>query len=254
MDVIFRSYSSWWWLLVITVLLLGLFFLLGFLDSLMAVLKIRRRWRSGLQGSLRVIRILFEPVALGVWLAGLILINPVIHGILILAGTALIHTHVRNYLSGRIFLLENSLKEGGSLVLQGEKAEIVRMGRLGIKLRTEDGLQHIGYQDLANGGYVLASGSETGEFFNLLIRRVEPDKKHKAAPDLRDLLATSPYVDWSFEPVLVKDPEQVDLWRARIQLSTQTHLPELVQLLGEWGYDCSPTTQSSNGTSAPWKI
>ena len=135
MEDIFRSYSSWWWLLVLTAVLLGLYFTFGFFDNLIAVIKVRRGWRTSLRRTLRVVRITFEPLAIAIWTGTLILINPVIHGLLLLVGMALIHTHVRNYLSGRIFLLENSLREGAALMLQGEKGEIVRMGRLGMKIR-----------------------------------------------------------------------------------------------------------------------
>lgn len=243
-DGYIRAYSSWGWLLVITGVLIGLNLALGFFDNLIAALKIRRSLRTRLQRVLRIFRITFEPIAIAIWITTLVLINPIIHGSLMLVATVVIFNHIRNYLAGRLFLLENSIREGGSIMVRGKKGEIVRMGRLGIKVRLEEGLQHITYRELAEKGYMLASGSETGMFYKLRIQKQESSNGKHALIDLKDLLATSPYVDWSYEPEIAPVPEQAEHWTARLQLRKDTHLPELVELLAESGYQCSMPLQN----------
>ena len=163
METLITSTGSWWWLFLTAALLLGLYFLLEFGWRLVDGLKLRPGLRDFVRRWLWRGRIVYEPVAIGILVVAFVLINPFVHGIavgILIAGAFM---HFRNYLSGRMLRLENSLRIG-EVITSGEiEGVITRMGRLGIKLREGGGLRHVGYHQLVSEGYVLVSGSETGE-------------------------------------------------------------------------------------------
>lgn len=239
MDSLITSTGSWWLLLFTAAFLLGLFFLLEFCWRLVQALNLKPGPREFLHKWLWRTRIVYEPIAIGILVVAFVLINPLVHGIAATIVVAGAFPHFRNYLSGRLFRLENSLRMGEEINVGTVSGEVIRMGRLGIKVRESNGLHHIGYHRLVNDGYVLTSGSETGDFFNLLIKAENEEKAQNTEKVLISLFATAPYVDWAVRPeVVLADPDNAE-WSARVQLRAAGHLPELVRLLNEVGYMCN---------------
>ena len=224
--------------MLLSALLLGLYFLVEFAWRLVHVLRIRTGIRDFLRRWLWRIRIVYEPIALASIFVAFILINPLVHGIAVAVVVAGAFPHFRNYLSGRLFRLENSLRIEEEIEIGGVRGEVIRLGRLGIKVRGPEGLHHLGYHHLVQHGYVLAAGSETGEFFNLYLRPTQESKPQQTAEHLTDLFATTPYVDWSVRPEIVRLDDENPEWTAKVQLRDVLHLPELVAFLKESGYEC----------------
>lgn len=246
MDGLITSTGSWWWLLLVAALLLGTYFLLEFGWRLVHAMRLKAGVRDFVGKWLWRSRIVFEPVAIGILVVVFVIINPLVHGIAIGILIAGAFIHFRNYLSGRMLRLENSLRIGEEITTGEVQGEIIRMGRLGVKLREASGLRHLGYHQLVQQGYVLVSGSETGEFFSLHIRPQKELAAKVVEDELINLFATAPYIDWSFRPEIIPGSAENPDWVAKVQLRDSVHLPELIRLLGEAGYTANSHVTTSS--------
>ena len=237
MEILLTSKGSWFLLLLIAGVLIGCFFLLGFLDRILQVLTMEHQVRARIRSGLRSIRILYEPLAVLTFGISLLWVKPVPIGLAVLVLSLLLVGQWRDYFAGRLVFLRRSLQEGDEILLKGHRGEVVRMGRLGILLRSNQGLSRWGYFKLLDSEYVMTSGSESGEFYTLLMSR---EAAGDADPqNLLGDLVTAPYVDWAFRPELKPGPEP-NTTLARLQLRDESHLEELIGLLKELGYRCTP--------------
>lgn len=238
--------GSWWQLLLLTGILAGLYFGLQFMRRLVVILGLRPGTRRPLENVLRKASIVFEPIALLMLLVAFLRINPLIHGATIALALLGTFHHVRNYLEGRLILLENKLRVGEAVSVGTVRGRLIRMGRLGMKIRHDHGLHHLGYHQLLQSGYVLESGSESGEFYRLKLRpREQSERSQYHQEALTQFLGTAPYVDWTHLPELTSTDEE-NTWLARVQVREETHLKDLLRLMQERGYDCE--TIVNNGS------
>ncbi|MCB0636595.1 MAG: hypothetical protein KDC54_08250 [Lewinella sp.] len=188
---------------------------------------------------LRQLQVIYEPLAVLLLLAVFVLINPVLHGILVAASVLLGFAHCRNYLTGRLMQLDEGLRTGQRLRSGTTEGAITALDRLGLKLRTEQGLHFITYSDLMTDGYLLLSGQEIGGLYHLHFQPTKNIKQKDPAQHLLDLLTTTPYIDGTtITPVLSpkgETPEQG--WETQVLLRDNQYLPDFLQLVKEWGYD-----------------
>jgi len=132
------SWSRWFILILIVV---GIFMLVGFIIKI-----IERNMRTGYFSRqtiqyLRKFRILMEPIGIGIIAMTFALINPVVHGSLILVSLALAFIPLRNYFTGHLLLLNDAFSEGERIKVNTNEGVIDKIDRLGLTLQIKERLR-----------------------------------------------------------------------------------------------------------------
>lgn len=203
------------------------------------------RW-GGNQGWVRMlkqiiysIKKIYEIIAVLILGAVFVFINPPLHGLMLLIACIFGYSHVGNYVSGRLALLENELTIGKRLKIGDAKGVIVKRGIMGLQLRTATGLRFVGYTQLFQEGYDLVSAEEIGGFYVFEMKPTPKTNKGNHLEWLTDALFAAPYIDPKRLPELAYINESQQQIEAKILLRENNNLSELVQLVKEWGYDCT---------------
>ncbi|MEM6316228.1 MAG: hypothetical protein AAF960_01080 [Bacteroidota bacterium] len=230
---------SWGQFFLLALILVVLYFLLfGFVQLVR-----HTSYFSSLKKNLHVwserFFVLYELFAL-LLLAGVFtLINPYLHGLILLVLVIGSWTQLRSYISGRWILFDRAIMEGVELKMGDLQGVIAKMGRIKMHLQTNEGIHHLSYNDLANQGYTLVSGEEIGGYYHL---ELSPSDALKAIKNHRlhllDLFVMAPFVDWHHRPELFQDDDMPNTVDARVSIREESHLHELIALIKEWGYQC----------------
>ncbi len=232
------SWSRW---LILVLFIIGIIILVGFIISVM-----ERNLRTGYFSRrtiqyLRKFKILLEPFGLGIILITFALINPLVHGSLILISLALAFIPLRNYFTGHFLLLNDAFSEGERIKVNGNEGVIDKMDRLGLTLQIKEGVRFINYTTLMTDGFTKVEG-ERLEGINFL-QIVPPETmEDKSIRHLKDKLFACPYIDWFYPPEInrVDQPNQQIAYKARLRVRQDQHLKHLMKLLEDWGYQCRP--------------
>ncbi|MAT55468.1 MAG: hypothetical protein CMN32_13410 [Saprospirales bacterium] len=173
----------------------------------------------------------FQPLAFIIALSVLVFINPLLHGVIM--GLVLLFSflHLKNYLSGRLVLLDGTITPEKKISYNDISGTITRCGHLGIQVLSNSGINHISYSNLLNKGYTIIP-DDPGSFSCKLI--VENDEEKKPADSLKDLLAESPYIDTNFS-CKIESNETYSM--VHCHLYFPDNLPELLETLKESGYN-----------------
>jgi hypothetical protein len=234
MENLFPTFT-WERLFLMVIILLALYFIIMLLERRL------RYWGFPLTLKLaaplgRFVTILYEPIAMLIFIGGFFLIRPIYHGLLLIALFALGYNHLRNYLSGRIILLGGGWQVGKQVEAGAVKGLIARLGRLGVYLQDTKGQHFINYAKLLTDGYTLSTDEEAGGLYNLLIS--QPNMDSFNPQKLMDLLVKAPYIDWNHRPALSAIDQQQTQLKAQVFLKEDKQLPDLISLIKEWGYQC----------------
>lgn len=178
------------------------------LAVLYVFLKILERWLAlGKSGGLRLggrfravlsrivgkVLVLFEMVAVAVLLPVFVFISPLKHGALTIVLLAAGFSSLRNFINGRMLLLDNTFEKAERMRTTKGEGSIARRGRFGFYLRTDDGLLHVPYSQVVSEGYSLIAGGDMGSLYHM---RFSPKAGEEApAQELSALLAMTPYLD-----------------------------------------------------------
>jgi len=244
MNDLFTIAFTWWQLFKAAGWLVLVYFLLRRLVRWLAYGRVGRlqldsRWRRRLQATARLVLTLFEPAAVFLLAGIFIFINPALHGLIALLVLAAGFSSLRNYINGRILLLNSSMTTANRLETRGETGLIARRGRLGLYLRKEEGLRYIPYTPLVEQGYTLISGEDVGRLFHMRLH----SSTDMTIQRLRGLLASAPYLDDKQAPEL--QPLPGGGYQASLLLRHESYLPDLIQLIREWGWTCEPLNADS---------
>ncbi len=232
------SWSRWFILILIIV---GIFLLIEFIIKVVERNTHKGYFSSNTIKNLRKCRILMEPIGIGIIAITFALINPVVHGLLILISLALAYIPFRNYFTGHLLLLNDAFSEGERIKVNANEGVIDKIGRLGLTLQIKEGVRFINYTSLINDGFTKMEG-ERLEGINFL-QIIPPEKmEDKSLDRLRDRLFACPYIDWFYPPEIkvVDQPNQQIAYKARLRVRQDQHLKYLMQLLEDWGYQCRP--------------
>lgn len=238
----FLTYSNSWAQLGITCIWLGVIFvLLTVLERILALGKFSRvsiggGFRAFLSKGVAKSLILYELVAICILVIVFVFINPLKHGLLILVFFAAGFSSLKNFINGRLILLNNSVARADRIRTPKGEGYIAEKGRFGIYLRTTDGLLHVPYTQLAEEGFSLVSGSSMGHIFQARLSRNE---KKEVGHSLYSVLATMPYLDHQQTPDLRTSLEEEV--HTNLVLLNQKYLPDLIQALDEAGWKCEST-------------
>lgn len=237
MEHLFKLSTSWADLFIIGLGLLALRFILRWAYRLITY---SPYWNQGswLDGRLlRRMQILYEPLAIFILLGVFILIHPALHILLVGAFLLMSYAYARHYFAGRLMQLDSAVGEGKRLRTRGAEGVITRLEQLGLKLRTEHGIQFLNYSDLLREGYLLLSGEEIGGLYHLRLRPKEAAERKDHERFLLDLLAAAPYLDRTYSPQInLAEDGAKPVLEARVLLHDEKYLPDLLRLIQEWGY------------------
>lgn len=232
------SWTSWFTLIVF---LVGLYFFTGFLIRLIRFNMRNRPLTNMLINGLSVFQVLLEPFGLGLILMAFALINPIIHGSLIVTILALAYLPLKNYLMGRFFMLNNAFSEKERISVNQYEGSIQSIERLGLLLQVQEGVKFINYETLMKDGFVKLEGDRLrGIKFLEIIPSPSDAHPNQILNQIKDKLFTCPYTDWFYHPDITtsKRADNSLVYKARLRVSKDQHLQHLIELVKEWGYDC----------------
>lgn len=235
-----RTPVSWFEFLAACVGLLLGFFLLRLLNQVIA--RISFAWadqQHPVRFILRRLQVIYEPAALLIVAAVFFLVRPISNGLILLLIILATFSHIRNYFSGILLTLQDSLAVGKYIRMDEVQGRVAKMGRLGLRLQTNEGRHYIDYTKLLAQGYALLAGEEIGGLYRMRISLREPEPQARLDPKaFMELLATAPYPEWTHSPEILRGSVGNHSLETRVLLREEHHLFELTRLIGEWGYQC----------------
>lgn len=239
MEYLLQSHFTWWNFFLVALALLAFYFILQFAKQVLTNTQFGGDLRLPLLNGVERILVFYEPLVILLLLSAFVLVNPPFHGMLAALVVIGSFTHIKNYISGRIMQMDKNITVGNRINVDKQKGVISDMGRLGLKLKTDKGTQYINYSKLMSDGFMLQSGEEIGGYYQLKISPKEPKDKVNYQLRLMDMFATTPYLDWNYQPTLTQTNDEKRSLNAKIMVREKEHLPDLVKLIEERGYTCS---------------
>lgn len=228
---------SWTGFFTLVAVQVALFFLLRLADRVLVRVTAWGRLMRFIQQLVHYILLIYEPLAVILIASAFVWINPPFHGLMLALLLMLAFGHLRNYISGRLLLL-NPIFAPGRRMSNGPTSGIITdIGRQGIALQTTEGLHFVRYAHLIASGYTIDPGDEIGGYFNLKISTT--DKLNVSEPVLhfQDLLSSAPYIDRKYKPEINTNMGSDNNFQVKVLLQEENHLYELMSLIQEWGYD-----------------
>ena len=229
---------TWFNLLIATLVLMFIYFVMRLLHEFLNRLAKRNFWLNGFKKGLYLLFNLYEIIVILILCSIFLFINPVLHGLILLALILFSFSHIRNYISGRLALLDENLSIGKRLNIGSAKGVIVKMGYLGLQLRTATGLRFVSYRQLFEEGYSLVAVEEIGGFYLFEIEATNIKSKVNHLEWLIDAFLMTPYIDPNRHPELTYTNSQKNILKARILIREDSNLDDFVQLIQGWGYKC----------------
>ncbi len=236
MEYLLESRFTWSRLLVVAIGLAILYFLLRFAKQILTNTNYLGELRLPLLKTVSRTLLFYEPIVLLILISVFVLIRPPLHGLwamlLIIGG----FSHIRNYISGRILQMDQGITLGNQLLAGQQKGVISEIGRLGLQLKSGEGIHHVSYSHLLSQGFTQSSGEEVGGLHRLIINPTEDNNHPNHLTHLKDLLTTTPYIDWNYQPSFNEGKGAAI--HANVMVREEGHFRDLVRLIEEWGYDC----------------
>ena len=227
---------TWLRLLTAAIILLALYVVLRSARQYIPQIPFLRAYAQQIQSAIHALLLVYEPMVLVVLGSLFVLINPYHHGLLMGLLVIVGFSHMRNYMSGRLIQLGNTLAPGKQVAIGDMQGIILKMGRLGLNIQTSEGWHFMGYSELFRNGYTLISGEEIGGFFTLKISPKDAEMQQLQAAEVMDHLLTVPYLDTQHKPeILPQEAENAPLV-VRVTVREESHLHDLMSLIREWGY------------------
>lgn len=241
MEALLQPYFTWINLFLTALLLWGVYWLLVLVRRRMRNGVLLGRFQQPIINGISTFLLLYEPITILVLTVEFFLINPFMHGILLVLVSIAAFSRIRDYLSGRIILSTTLVGEGKRMKTPQGSGVISRIGRIGLYLQTGDSLQFVNYSRLITEGYSLSSGQEVGGYYQLNVKLEEDHKPAESLRWLSDKFLSTPYLDRTFKPELAFAEGRRDKINARVSVREEQHLRELLELMEEWGYPATLT-------------
>lgn len=232
----FTLHYNWGDLIFWTIVLALFYAALVFLRKIISSVSFVGRLRNIIRKSLDLILIFFEPFSFLLLVSIFIMIKPAFHGLLVGILGLLGFEHLRNYFHGRLIMSYRSLKIGRLIRIQEQEGIITDLSRLGVEVRSDDGVHYLPYHSLITNGFVLASGDKIGGYYHLRIEPNEEAANINYITQLSDILISSPYVDGDHKPEISRSIESDHAIHAKILVKEEGHVHDLIAVLEENGY------------------
>lgn len=238
MENILTTKASWGNLLIIAIGLLIFYFALQFLKRLVKRASFLKVFQEPIQNAIRYLLLLYEMLVIIILGSVFVLINPFYHGLLLAVALLINFGHIKNYMSGRMVKFANQITNGSNLQTNGKEGIVSNLRRLGLNLKTKNGIHFIQYGELLTNGYTLLAGEDVGGFYQLKITAPEEETKTNHANRILDLLITAPYLDWHHKPEIASNNDNPRDIQAKVLVREEVHVHELIAMIKEWGYGC----------------
>ncbi len=235
-EDIFNIDYNWGDLIFLTIILVLVYLLLLFFRKIVFSISILGGTRKIVQRFLDITLILYEPLFILVIVSVFVMIKPGVHGLIIGVILVMGYSHIRNYFHGRLFMSDKSLKAGRRIKITNQEGIITSMGRLGIQVRSDDGLHYLPYQILVTEGFVMSSGDKIGGYYHLSINEPKDELGKNYETELSNILVSSPYVDGDHKPEIERSIISDGVIDVRLLVKEEQHLNDLIALLAEYGY------------------
>lgn len=231
-DILNIEYT-WTHFFIVVVVLILTYLLLIFLNKIVVNVALTGQHRTFLTKALEVSLIYYEPVAFVIAVSLFVMIKPALHGLFVgLLSIAAIN-HFRNYINGRILIGKRTFVEG-QLIKVGDRAGIIsEMGKLGIRMKSDDGLHYFPYKLLMTEGYTLSSGDKIGGYYHLDIRTCKTDEMDEGYNRLTQILISSPYLDGDHKTDISRSITVKELIHVKLLVKEERHIFDLITLLEE---------------------
>lgn len=240
MEPIFPERLGWADLELLGLVLVAVYFLFQLLERFSGFAPLGIRGKALLKQGVHAVLLLYEPLVVILLAITFLLINPILHG-LVLGVIGLVgFTQLRNYLHGRLIQFDPAVQVGNQLRIRNISGMIARVSRLGIYLKTTQGLHFFNYSSVFARGYVLLAGDTIGGYHQIpiTVREEAKDDYVDVGQALHDLLIVSPFVDWRFPPEVVMTRGDAKQFEIKINVREKHHLRHLVSMLEERGFSC----------------
>jgi hypothetical protein len=229
---------SWLNFLGATIILLLVYLLMRLTDEFLSRQLKNNRWLTGIEKGLYKLLKVYEIIVFLILGSVFIFINPLFHGVILLAVVLFSFSHIKNYVSGNLASLDGNLSVGKRLDIGSAKGVIVKMGQLGIQLRTSTGIRFVSYTNLFSEGYNLVAVEEIGGFYQFELLPKDKNSSSNHIQRLMDEFLMTPYIDPSRQPELIHTNHLTGTMEARILIREDSNLDDFIHLINDWGYQC----------------
>ncbi len=227
---------TWGDLLTLTIVLLGLFFLLRIFLRIAVNISLGGVIRAFFIRGIKLILLIYEPLALVLLLGLFVMISPWVHGIIIaivLLGTT---GQIRNFFEGSVILSDPKVIVGAPLVIGNTRGNVTKLGRLGLYLRNQKGLHFVNYATMLRKGYTHSTEHTSKGHYQLSVLDDRKDKKPPIGTALEQLISTSPYIEAADQPYIRVHKTEDNRAIVRLTVRNIEHLEDLTALLQDQGF------------------
>lgn len=235
---------TWSSFLIAALLLLLLYGVMRIAYALLRRLSHKNHWIREFQRGLYHLFKLYEIIVSVVLCSIFIFIDPILHGLALLAIFVFSFPHIRNYVSGRLAIFDENLSIGKRLKIGNANGVIIKMGQLGIQIRTATGMRFVNYSQLFSEGYSLIAVEEIGGFYQFELEPIQTTTNINHLQTLMDTFLMIPYIDPNRKPELAYLDANHTRMGARILIREDSHLDDFIQLIQDKGYQCTVKTDA----------
>ena len=226
---------SWGHLISISLILIGVYFLLKLIIRIGLNVGILGNNQERVVSFLRQLLIVFEPFAVVVLLSLFVMISPIFYGTIVALILLSNIAQVRNYFLGRIILLNETITVGSPIKSGVLKGTVVQMDRLGIRIRTVEGIHFLNYQYLIKKGYLISSLEQIGGNYLVSIVDERKEPKRELQNDLYHILRSSPYIEPERKIRIDIKPDE-NIANVSLAIRNKDHVYDLLSHLEERGF------------------
>ncbi len=237
--------TSWSDLFIGVLIMAAIYILLIFLASFTKQSYFTGNNGEAISRRLKTAIVIFEPLAIIILLVIFILIRPALHGLAVGIILLLAYFPLRNYIDGRLFLMNNKIEKGQHLKVGEVDGILQRVGRLGIVLRTGEGTRFVNYSTLIRDGYTMLKDDTSGGFHRLSLTLAETDTPEKQYRTFENKLLDCPYLDWTYKPEFEMGNHPDEPQQLKFLLNKDKHLEYFKQWVEENGFTCNETLQNN---------
>lgn len=226
---------SWGHFITILIVLIGIYFLLKLIIRIGINVGVLGKTQERIVGFLGDILIVFEPIALVVLLGIFVMISPMYHGtilaLILLSGIS----QIRNYFAGRMILLNKSITIGSPIKSGEMKGTIIKMDRLGMRIRTLEGVYFVNYQNLQGEGYLISNLGQIGGIYLMSITDNREDPKKGMQNELYHILRASPFIEPE-RKIKIDINSEKSIATVGLAIRNNDHVDELLAHLNDRGF------------------
>lgn len=186
--------------------------------------------------------LVLEPILIITISILIIFINPVVFGPIILVLYLTTFSIIKLYVIGKMMVYFNNLKLNQRLATLGHDGKISKFGRLGLHIRTKNGIEMVPYSHLLKSGFTAISGAEIGYQLNLELTDTDSDKSK--IDRLSAFLKSSPFIR-SDHDIVCRRLSNSSI-QVQIYLEDERYREDMLSLFTTWGWKVDFSSISRN--------